>query len=115
MTASTKDQQQMLQPTLQPSQQKQTRKQPMYHVVLMDDNDHTYEYVVGMLRKLFAMSAEDAFLRACQVDCEKRVVLETTTLERAELKRDQIHSFGRDWRVPRCCGSMSALIEPCTQ
>ena len=115
MTSSTKHQQQNLQPVVQPEQQTKPRKQPLFHVVLMDDNDHTYDYVVGMLRKLFAMSAEDAFLRACQVDCEKRVVLDTTTMERAELKRDQIHSFGRDWRVPRCCGSMSALIEPCVE
>ncbi len=104
-----------LKPVIKPEHKPQPRKQPMYHVVLMDDNDHTYEYVVGMLRKIFAMTAEDAFLRACKVDCEKRVVLETTTMERAELKRDQIHSFGRDWRVPRCCGSMSALIEPCSE
>lgn len=114
MTTSTTNQFN-LQPAIKPEQKPQSRKAPMYHVVLMDDNDHTYEYVVGMLRKLFAMSPEDAFLRACQVDCEKRVVLETTTLERAELKRDQIHSFGRDWRVPHCCGSMSAVIEPCPE
>jgi ATP-dependent Clp protease adaptor protein ClpS len=97
---------------LKPEREQRTRKQPLYHVVLIDDNDHTYDYVVGMLRKLFAMTAEDAFVRACQVDSEKRVILDTTTLERAELKRDQIHSFGRDWRIPRCCGSMSAMIEP---
>ncbi len=111
MTTSTKDQTN-LQQALQPVQETRTRKQPMYNVVLIDDNDHTYEYVVSMLRKIFAMTSEDAFLRACQVDNEKRVILDTTTLERAELKRDQIHSFGRDWRIPRCCGSMSAVIEP---
>ena len=101
-----------LQQALKPEQETRTRKQPLYHVVLIDDDDHTYDYVVGMLRKIFAMTAEDAFVRACQVDCEKRVILDTTTLERAELKRDQIHSFGRDWRIPRCSGSMSAVIEP---
>lgn len=101
--------------TIKPESQTRSRKQPLYHVVLIDDNDHTYEYVVGMLRKIFAMTAEDAFVRACQVDSEKRVILDTTTLERAELKRDQIHAFGRDWRIPRCCGSMSAVIEPTPQ
>ena len=34
------------------------------------------------------------------------------TFERAELKRDQISAFGRDWRIARCEGSMSAIIEP---
>ena len=111
MNTSTTDQRQ-LQQAIKPAQETRPRKQPLYHVVLMDDNDHTYDYVVGMLRKIFAMNAGDAFVRACQVDSEKRVILDTTTLERAELKRDQIHTFGRDWRIPRCEGSMSAAIEP---
>ncbi len=38
----------------------------------------------------------------------------TTTMEHAELKRDQIHSFGKDELIPRCKGSMSATIEPVT-
>jgi ATP-dependent Clp protease adaptor protein ClpS len=89
-----------------------SRKQPLYHVVLLDDDDHTYDYVIGMLRKLFGMPTEQAFRYASDVDSNKRVILDTTTLERAELKRDQIHSFGRDWRIPRCSGSMTSLIEP---
>ena len=89
-----------------------SRKQPLYHVVLLDDDDHTYEYVIGMLRKLFGMPVEQAFRYACDVDSNKRVILDTTTMERAELKRDQIHSFGRDWRIPRCNGSMTSFIEP---
>lgn len=95
-----------------PQQAPRKRRQPLYHVVLLDDDDHTYAYVVGMLRKIFGMTAEEAFIKACEVDGTKRVILDTTTLERAELKRDQIQAFGRDWRVPRCCGSMSAIIEP---
>ena len=35
-----------------------------------------------------------------------------TTKEHAELKRDQIHAFGKDVLIPRCAGSMSASIEP---
>lgn len=88
------------------------KKQPPYHVILLDDDDHTYEYVIGMLRKLFGCVDERAYQLAQEVDTSGRVIVETTSLERAELKRDQIHSFGRDWRLPRCAGSMSATIEP---
>ena len=88
------------------------KNQPPYHVILLDDDDHTYEYVIGMLRKLFGHTPEQAFQLAFDVDHNDRVILDTTTLERAELKRDQIHTFGRDWRIPRCQGSMSAVIEP---
>ena len=85
---------------------------PRYHVILLDDDDHTYDYVIEMLMKLFAHSRERAFLMACEVDGAGRVIVDTTTKERAELKRDQIHAYGRDWRIPRCKGSMSAVVEP---
>jgi len=88
------------------------KRQPMYHVILLDDDDHTYEYVIGMLRRLFGHTTEQAYQLACEVDEEGRVILDTTTLERAEFKRDQIHTFGRDWRIARCEGSMSSVIEP---
>lgn len=92
---------------------KRTKKQPLYHVFLLDDDDHTYEYVIGMIRKLFGFSNEKSYILASQVDNSGQVIIDTTTLERAELKRDQIHAFGRDWRVARCSGSMSSTIEPC--
>jgi ATP-dependent Clp protease adaptor protein ClpS len=95
---------------------KQTRKLPKliprFNVVLLDDNDHTYDYVVEMLMNLFGHSKAKAFRMACIVDFTGRVIVDTTSKERAELKRDQIHAYGADWRIPRCQGSMSAVIEP---
>lgn len=85
---------------------------PQYHVVLLDDDDHTYDYVVEMLMKLFGHNQATAFEMACIVDFTGRVIVDTTSKERAELKRDQIHAFGADWRIPHCRGSMSAIIEP---
>ena len=35
-----------------------------------------------------------------------RAVVCTTSLERAELKRDQIHAYGPDKSIERCAGSM---------
>lgn len=85
---------------------------PRYHVVLFDDDHHTYQYVIEMLMKLFGHSRATAFRMACEVDMAKRVVVDTTTRERAGLKRDQIHAYGADWRIENCKGSMSASIEP---
>ena len=85
---------------------------PPYHVVLLDDNDHTYDYVIEMLMKLFGHPIEKAYLLACEVDNTGRVIADTTTKERAEFKQEQIHAHGTDWRIPRCQGSMSAVIEP---
>ena len=90
------------------------RRQPPYNVILHNDEDHTYEYVVQMLGKLFGHSETKAFRMAQEVDTTERVIVDTTTLERAELKRDQIHAYGKDHRMERCAGSMRASIEPAT-
>ena len=89
-----------------------TKRQPPYHVILLDDDDHTYEYVVRMLQELFAHSPETAYLMAVEVDTTGRVIVLTTSKEHAELKRDQIHAYGPDPHSSRgCAGSMSAEIE----
>ncbi len=91
----------------------QKRKlQPRYNVILWDDPDHSYEYVIVMVKELFRMPIEKGFQVAKEVDTSGRAILLTTTLEHAELKRDQIHAFGRDDYIERCKGSMSATIEP---
>ena len=88
------------------------RVAPLWNVILLDDDDHTYDYVVEMLGKVFGHNLERAYKMACEVDQTGRVIVDTTTLERAELKRDQIHAYGPDWRLQRSAGSMSATIEP---
>jgi ATP-dependent Clp protease adaptor protein ClpS len=98
--------------SVQPDTASTPRLVPRYHVVLLDDDDHTYEYVIEMLGKVFGHATPRAFQMAEEVDASGRVIVETTTLERAEFKRDQIIAYGPDWRLPRCKGSMSACIEP---
>jgi ATP-dependent Clp protease adaptor protein ClpS len=88
------------------------RRQPPYHVVLLDDDDHTYQYVIHMLQILFGHPPERGMQMAREVDATGRVIVCTTTLEHAELKRDQIHSFGPDRLLRRSCGAMSAVLEP---
>ena len=85
---------------------------PHYHVILHDDPNHSYEYVIGMLMQLFGKTAERAFLHAKEVDTTGVTIVETTSLERAELKRDQIRAFGPDPRIAGSPGGMSATIEP---
>lgn len=85
---------------------------PPYNVVLLDDDDHSYEYVIFMLRKLFGYPVRKGYELAREVDTTGRAVVATTHLEEAELKRDQIQSFGPDPLIPRCKGSMRAVVEP---
>ncbi len=90
----------------------QVKLLPPYHVVLLNDDDHTYQYVIEMLGRIFGYSVEKAFLMAREVDTSGRVIVWTGPLEQAEFKRDQIHAYGKDWRIARCAGSMSAIVEP---
>jgi ATP-dependent Clp protease adaptor protein ClpS len=85
---------------------------PLYSVVLLDDDDHTYDYVIEMLQKILIFSLEQAYRHAEEVDRCGRTVLITCELGEAEFARDQIHAYGPDWRLPRSKGSMSAVIEP---
>jgi ATP-dependent Clp protease adaptor protein ClpS len=87
-------------------------KSPLYRVVLLDDDDHTYDYVIEMLQKIFIFTAEQALRHAQEVDAMGRTVLITCELSEAEFARDQVHAYGRDWRLPRSKGSMSAVVEP---
>lgn len=99
---------------LLPAVETRPRQTPLWHIVLLDDDDHTYDYVMEMLGKLFHHPVQVAYGMACEVDSTGRVIVETTVLERAEFKRDQIHAYGADWRLERSRGSMSARLEPAT-
>jgi ATP-dependent Clp protease adaptor protein ClpS len=93
-------------------EEQKTRRQPPYHVILLNDDDHTYEYVIEMLKAIFGYPVEKGYQLAKIVDTKGRVIVLTTSLEHAELKRDQIHAYGPDPRLARCEGSMSAVLEP---
>ncbi len=93
-------------------QDKTPKQQPRYHVILWDDPDHSYDYVITLMRDLFRFSETKGYRIAKEVDTAGRAICLTTTLEHAELKRDQIHAFGKDKLIGHCKGSMSATIEP---
>jgi ATP-dependent Clp protease adaptor protein ClpS len=85
---------------------------PLYNVVLLDDDEHTYDYVIEMLQKLFLHSEAQAWQHAVEVDETGRTIVITCGLAEAEFGRDQIHAYGPDWRMPNSKGSMKSIIEP---
>jgi ATP-dependent Clp protease adaptor protein ClpS len=103
----------VVEPVVRPKNQPpQTKKQPRYHVVLWDDPEHTFEYVIDMMQNLFHKSKADGKRIAEEVDRTGRAICLTTTREHAELKRDQIRAFGGDPYSMKATGSMAASIEP---
>jgi len=99
-------------PQTKPRNKPTPRELPPYHVVLLDDNDHTYDYVIDMLQSLFGHSEEQSMLLAREVDKSGRAIVCTTHKERAELKRDQIVGYGCDFRISSSKNSMRAVIQP---
>ena len=93
-------------------EQTKPRRQPRYNVILWDDSEHTFDYVISMMQHLFGHTLERALQLAKEVDSSGRAICLTTTREHAELKRDQIHAFGKDPLAIKCSGSMSCSIEP---
>jgi ATP-dependent Clp protease adaptor protein ClpS len=104
----------MAKPSVSPETEivERDRLVPLYQVVLLDDDDHTYDYVIEMLQKIFIFTLDQAYRHAEEVDRLGRTVLIACELREAEYARDQIQSYGPDWRLPRSKGSMSAVVEP---
>ena len=100
------------QTVVRPERRNKRKKQPRYHVLLWNDEHHSFEYVIAMMKQLFGHSSQQGGLIAAEVHIKGRAVCLTTTKEHAELKRDQIHAYGKDDLVKNCKGSMSASIEP---
>jgi ATP-dependent Clp protease adaptor protein ClpS len=88
------------------------RLTPLYNVVLLDDDVHSYDYVIEMLGRLFLLSVVEAYRHAEEVDRTGRTVVITCDLPQAEFARDQIQAYGPDPRIAASAGSMSVVIEP---
>jgi ATP-dependent Clp protease adaptor protein ClpS len=84
----------------------------LWQVVLLDDDDHTYEYVIVMLMEIFGHPQDLAYQLTCEVDSTGRVVVDVTTREKAEAGQKRILDYGPDPLLSRSRGSMNALIEP---
>jgi len=91
--------------------QRKKRRVPRYHVILWDDDLHSFEYVERMLGELFGHSPPQCHQMALTVHIQGKVVVFSGTKEHAELKRDQIHAYGKDDSIRGCKGSMYATIE----
>ncbi|HZQ51570.1 MAG TPA: ATP-dependent Clp protease adaptor ClpS [Bryobacteraceae bacterium] len=90
----------------------QDEHESLFHVVLLDDDEHTYDYVIEMLQKLFLLPLETALQHAIEVDTTGRTIVITCERPAAEFARDQIHGFGADPRMPKSKGPMSAVLVP---
>jgi ATP-dependent Clp protease adaptor protein ClpS len=94
------------------AEEQETTQQPPFKVVLYDDDLHTFEYVIEMMRKVFGYPKARGLEIAMEVHNSGRVVTFVGSKEPAEFYCDSIRAYGPDPRIPRSSGSMSATVEP---
>ena len=90
-------------------------REKLYHVIILNDDEHTYDYVIEMLQSVFGFSLATAAQHTYEADTTGSSVVATCGLEGAERKRDLIHAYGPDWRLPHSRSSVAALVEPAAE
>ncbi len=90
----------------------QTRRQPPYHVVILNDEEHSFDYVIELLTKLFAHPRATAEELTLRIHLTGRAIVLTTHREKAELKREQVLAYGPDPRMSISKGPLGCYIEP---
>ena len=102
----------MTRPRAETDASTQTRRQPPYNVVILNDEEHTFEYVIDLLTKLFRHPVRTADELTWRIHSTGRAIVYTTHKEKAELKRDQVLSWGADPRMSISKGPLGCYIEP---
>ena len=77
------------------------KPQPPYAVVLLNDEEHSFLYVIETLMKVFGYPAEKCQALTLRIHNEGRGIVWSGSLEVAELKRDQIRSAGPDFHAEK--------------
>ncbi len=88
------------------------QREKLYHVIILNDDEHTFDYVIEMLQAVFGLSYAAAAAHTVEADATGSSIVRTCGLTEAEKKRDQIHAYGPDPRMPNSRSSVTALIEP---
>ena len=102
----------MTAPKSRTREQTQTRRQPPYHVIILNDEEHTFDYVIELLTKLFAHPLATARELTWRIHTTGQAIVYTTHKELAELKRDQVLAYGPDPRMSISKGPLGCYIEP---
>jgi ATP-dependent Clp protease adaptor protein ClpS len=90
----------------------QTRRLPPYNVVILNDEEHTFPYVIDLLIKLFRHPLPKAEELTLRIHTTGRAIVYTTHKELAELKRDQVIAYGPDPRMKISKGPLRCYVEP---
>lgn len=89
------------------------KRQPPYAVVLFNDDEHSFQYVIETLMKVFGYPLERSYSLTVQVHNEGKGIVWSGSREVAELKRDQIRSAGPDfYALQKVDFPLGVTVEP---
>ena len=89
---------------------------PPYHVILLNDDVHSMEFVVTVLQKVFGYDEQKANLLMLEAHHQERAIVWSGSKEGAELKQEQVRSFHESRSLPdgshQDVGPLGCDIEP---
>jgi len=85
---------------------------PPYAVVILNDDHHSFEFVVGVLMKVIKCKVEDAVNFAKTAHEQGRAIVWTGSKEVAELKKEQILTFHEQRADIGDIGPLGVDLEP---
>ena len=95
-----------------PESRTKLRKQPLYVIVLHNDDDTSMHWVVQVLQKVFAYDETKCVHHMMEAHETGRSVIWTGTLELAELKADQVVGCGSEPGNTKSKEPIRVTIEP---
>jgi ATP-dependent Clp protease adaptor protein ClpS len=102
-----------LKPKAEPREETRTRLIPPYHVILLNDDHHSMEFVIEVLVKVLGCAHERAYQLMMEAHASGRAVIWTGPQEGAELKQEQVRTYHEQhWKTGRDLGPLGCEIEP---
>jgi ATP-dependent Clp protease adaptor protein ClpS len=85
-----------------------------WKVVLLNDDYHSYDYVMAIFVVLFQKTVEEAYALTVKVDRDGSAIAKVCSKERAELYYEQVRDFGPDphWKGKVKEFPLGCTIEP---
>ncbi len=91
----------------------EVRLLPPYHVILLNDDDHSFDFVINVLRKVFGFELERAVQFTIEAHTKGRAVVWTGPKEVAEFKVEQVQTLHEIRERDRAkLGPVDCIIEP---
>ena len=88
-----------------------TKVEKQFKVILFNDEDHSYDYVVEILTKICKLTREQSFRCAVEVDLTGRTIVFYGDRDKCVEVSHQINDYGPDYRMPRSINSMESAVE----